>query len=138
MAGLDIVDTLAGMTLFADLARSQLEAIAETLEEEWAEEGRRLLRQGFTGTGFYVILDGEAEVRVDAQPVITLQRGDFFGELSILLDEPPTADVVAVRPLRCVVVARPELESFLLAYPKVMYRLLQLEARRLRDPFRWR
>ena len=27
--------------------------------------------------------------------VAILERGDFFGEVSILLSEPPTADVVA-------------------------------------------
>ena len=58
-------------------------------------EGERILRQGLTGSGFYVILDGTADVRIDGTQRGTLRRGDFFGEVSILLGEPPTADIVA-------------------------------------------
>ena len=95
----ETVDILAGLTLFADLARPQLEAVAHTLEEEWFTGGQRILRQGFSGTGFYVIVEGEAAVRVDGEDRATLSRGDFFGEVSILLGESPIADVVALRPL---------------------------------------
>src|SRR3972149_6700648 len=97
----EIVDAMAGLALFADLSRPELEAAAHTFEEEWFTEGQRILRQGFTGTNFYIILDGEAEVRTDGASRAKLGRGDFFGEVSILLGEPPTADVVAVGALRC-------------------------------------
>jgi CRP-like cAMP-binding protein len=134
----DIVDILAGLALFADLSRPQMQAVAHTLDEEWFTEGQRILRQGFTGSNFYVILDGEAAVRIDGQTRATLARGDFFGEVSVLLGEPPTADVVALRPLRCLVLDGAETESFLVSYPKVMFRMLQAQARRLRNANRWR
>ena len=66
-----------------------------------------------------------------------LKRGDWFGELSILFDEPSISDVVAVTSLHCVVLPSQDLESFLFGYPQVMFRLLLGEARRLRDPLRW-
>ncbi|MCL6554327.1 MAG: cyclic nucleotide-binding domain-containing protein, partial [Firmicutes bacterium] len=97
----DVADILAGLTLFGDLTRPQLQAVAHTLEEEWFTEGQRILRQGFAGSNFYVILEGEAAVRIDGETRATLGRGDFFGEVSVLLGEAPTADVVALRPLRC-------------------------------------
>ncbi|MDQ7827421.1 MAG: cyclic nucleotide-binding domain-containing protein [Armatimonadota bacterium] len=134
----DRIDILAGMALFADLSRAQLEAVAHTFEEEWFSEGQRILRQGLSGAGFYVILDGEVAVRVDGETRATLARGDVFGEVSALLGEPPVADVVALRPLRCLVLAAPEVKGFLLAYPTVMYRMLQVVARRLRHATQWR
>jgi len=134
----DIVDILAALALFADLSRPQLQAVAHTFEEEWFTEGQRILRQGFTGSNFYVILDGEAAVRIDGQTRATLARGDFFGEVSVLLGEPPTADVVALRPLRCIALAGAETEAFLTSYPRVMYRMLQAQARRLRNANLWR
>ena len=53
-----------------------------------------MLRRGLSGSGFYVILDGEAAVEIagDDEPR-RLRRGDFFGEVSTLLDCKPTADV---------------------------------------------
>jgi CRP-like cAMP-binding protein len=136
--GEDLADTLAGFTLFGDLTRAQLDAIAHTFDEEWFGEGQRILRQGFSGTGFYVILDGNAEVRIDGEQRAKLSRGDFFGELSILLDEPPSADVVAVTPLRCLVLARAELHDWLVSLPLVTLRMLQAELRRLSLANRWR
>jgi len=134
----DIVDILAGLTLFGDLGRPQLEAVAHTFDEEWFGEGQRILRQGFTGTGFYVILEGEAAVRIDGVDRAILGKGDFFGEISILLGEPPVADIVALRPLRCLVLGGPDTEPFLNSYPRVMYRMLQAQARRLRNASQWR
>lgn len=139
MAGRDeIIDTIAGFAMFADLTTPQLQAVAHTFEEHWYPEGERVLRQGLTGSGFYVILDGTCSIQVDGQERAVLSRGDFFGEVSILLGEPPVADVVAVGPLRCLVLAASGVETFLVGHPRVMYRMLQASARRLRNANRWR
>lgn len=139
MAGQDeIVDAIAGFALFADLTTPQLEAVAHIFEERWFPEGERVLRQGLTGSGFYVILDGACSIQVDGQERATLGRGEFFGEVSILLGESPVADVVAQTPLRCLVLAGPAVEAFLVGHPRVMYRMLQASARRLRNANRWR
>ncbi len=133
----DVVDILAGLALFADLPRPKLEAAAHTFEEEWFPEGQRILRQGFTGSSFYLILDGEAGIVIDGQERVRLGRGEFFGEVSILLGEPPTADVVALRALRCLVLPASEIRQWLEANPEVMYRMLQAEARRLHTTLQW-
>jgi CRP-like cAMP-binding protein len=139
MAGRDeIVDTIAGFAMFADLQTPQLQAVAGQFEEVWFPDGERILRQGLTGSGFYVILDGECSVLVDGEERARLGRGEFFGEVSILLGEPPTADVVALRPVRALVLGGPAVEAFLVAHPRVMYRMLQSQARRLRNANRWR
>jgi len=134
----ELSDAIASMTLFADLATPQLARVVHTFEERFFPEGERILRQGLRGSGFFVILEGEASVVIDGQPRATLARGDFFGEVSILLGEPPVADVVALRPLRCLVLDGPSVEGFLVDHPRVMYRMLQAQARRLRNANRWR
>ncbi len=134
----EIAQTIAGMGLFADLSTPQLQEVAHLFEEAWFPEGQRVLRQGLTGAGFYVILDGEVGIQVDGTDRATLSRGDFFGEVSILLGESPVADVVALRTLRCLVLAGPQVEPFLTSHPRVMYRMLQAMARRLRNANRWR
>lgn len=133
----EVIGTLGDFTLFADLSRPELEAVAHTFDEEWFGEGQRVLRQGFTGSGFYVILEGEASVRIDGRERAKLSRGDFFGEMSILLNEPPSADIVALSPLHCLVLARSNLSEWLLSMPPVALRMLQAELRRLRAVGRW-
>jgi CRP-like cAMP-binding protein len=134
----EIVEALAGFSLFGDLTRTQLQDVAHRFEEAVFPSGERILRQGLTGSGFYVILEGEAAVVVDGEQRATLSRGEFFGEVSVLLNEPPVADVVALRPLRCLVLSGPGTEPFFLAHPRVMFRMLQAQARRLRNANRWR
>ena len=134
----EIVDTLASFSLFADLTNADLQAVAHTFDEESFAEGQRILRQGFGGTGFYVILQGEAAVLIDGKERTRLARGDFFGEISILLNEPPSADVVSLTPLTCLVLPRDELAEWLATKPSVMLRMLVAEARRLRAASRWR
>lgn len=134
----EIVEILSSLALFADLGRADLQAIAHTFEEESFSEGQRILRQGFSGTGFYVILQGEAAVVIDGQERTRLARGDFFGEISILLGEPPNADITAVTALTCIVLPRDELTDWLLSKPPVALRMLQAEVRRLRAASRWR
>lgn len=134
----ELLNTLAGLALFADLTRPQLEAVAHTFEDDYFGEGQRILRQGFSGSNLYIILSGEAGVHVNGTQRATLSRGEFFGEISVLLGEPPAADVVALRPLRCLVLPAADVEPFLTAYPKVTYRMLQAEARRVRSANLWR
>jgi CRP-like cAMP-binding protein len=136
-ARLEIVERLSQLALFADLTRPQVEAVAHTFEEEVFAEGQRVLRQGLSGGSFYLILDGEASVRVDGGERARLGRGDFFGEISVLTGEAPVADVVAETLLRCLVVPGPELKSFLLDQPQVMLRVLRAEAQRLRNATVW-
>ena len=117
----ELVDALAGFTLFGDLTRPQLTSVVHLIEEVVFPEGERVLRQGLTGSGFFVVLDGEASVIVDGTERAKLTRGDFFGEASILLGQPG-----------------PQLEQFLIANPKVLYRMLQAQTRRLQSAQRFR
>jgi CRP-like cAMP-binding protein len=134
----EIADTLAGFSLFGELSSAELQQVAHTFDEAVYPEGERIIRQGLTGSAFYIILDGDAAIIVDGEQRATLGRGEFFGEVSILLGEPPVADVVAIRPMRCLVLSGPAVAEFLVSHPKVMYRMLQAQARRLRNANRWR
>ena len=133
-----LIDTLSGISLFADVGAAELESIAHDVDERRYADGERIIRQGITGSAFYLILEGEATIRVDGKEYGTLARGEFFGEISILLDEPPVADIVAKRDLRCAIIAGPSLEPFMRTHPTVMYRMLKAEARKLQRATSWR
>ena len=137
MAGDELRTSLARLALFADLNRPTLEAIAHAYREEVYAAGQRVLRRGLAGGGLHVIVDGEAVVEADGNQLARLGRGEFFGEISVLNGEAPSADVRAETDLRCFVIPAEELEPFLLAHPAVTLRMLRAEASRLRDANRW-
>ena len=133
-----LADTLSGISLFADVGAAELASIAHIVDERRFADGERILRQGISGSAFYLILEGTATIRVDGRDYGTLERGDFFGEVSILLADPPVADIVAGRNLRCAIIAGPDLEAFMRAHPTVMYRTLKAVARKLQRATTWR
>jgi CRP/FNR family cyclic AMP-dependent transcriptional regulator len=133
----DVADRLSQLALFADLTPSQVETIAHSFEEDVFRQGERVLRRGLSGGSFYVILEGEASVLADGAPLRRLGRGDFFGEISALTGDVPSADVVAETLLRCLVIPGTELEGLLLERPAMMLRLLRMEARRLQTAGGW-
>jgi CRP-like cAMP-binding protein len=132
------VESLARLSLFADLPTPDLELIAHAVDEQRYDRGTKVLRAGLSGNSFYIILDGEARVLVDSTERARLRAGDFMGEISILTGVPVIADVVAAsEELRCAVLAGPELKPMLLRYPYVAIRMLELGARRLRATTLW-
>jgi len=131
-------DSLARLALFADLTAPQLEALAHAFAEERHSRNDRVLRQGLSGNGFYVILAGEAAVRIEGQERARLGAGEFFGEISIFTDEAVGADVVVTsEDLRCAVLPGLELKQLLIRYPHIAVRMLEAGARRLRNANRW-
>jgi CRP-like cAMP-binding protein len=133
----EMAERLSRLALFADVPHPRLEAIAGRFEEEMFAPGQRILREGLSGTNLYVIVDGEVHVPVRGGETQRLGRGEFFGEVSALLDQPPTADVVATSTLRCLVVPQAELRGFLIENPEVSFRMLQAEAGRLAQTIGW-
>ena len=132
------VDSLSRLALFADLTRPQLEAVAHAVNEERYAKGMRILREGLSGSAFYVIVEGEASVQIGGEERARLHAGQFFGEVSILTGEPAGADVVAVSDeLRCAVLPGPQLKPLLLEYPHLALRMLEADARRLRAANLW-
>jgi len=131
------IDSLSRLALFADLTRPQLERIAHTYDEDMFAEGQRVLRKGMSGSGLYVILDGEARVVLGERELARIGRGEFFGDVSALLDTPPVSDIVAATSLRCLVVPREEVERFLVGHPTIALRMLKVSLQRLADVLEW-
>ena len=129
--GADLVESLSRLSLFADLSRPQLQAIAHEYGDEMFADGQRVLRRGLSGSALYIVLEGEAVVTRGESELNRVGPGEVIGEISALLGEPPTADVAAAGLLRCLVIPAPEVETFLRERPEVMLRMLKAEARRL-------
>ena len=134
----EVPEILARLALFADLSAAQQEGVAHRFEEELFPPEARVLRQGLKGSGLFVILEGEAILEIDGVERTRFGPGDFFGEISLLTGEPPNAGIQAASMLRCLVIPGPDFEPFLLAHPRVLFRMFQAEARRLRETTEWK
>src|SRR4051812_47251096 len=130
-------EDLGRLALFADLPMPELEAIVGSCQQVSFGEGEWIIRQGDDLSALYMILEGEVTTVIDDEDRRVLGKGSFFGEVSVLLDEPTSASIVTRTPVSCLLVPAPEVEGFLVSHPQVLYRMLKAEARRLRTASEW-
>jgi CRP-like cAMP-binding protein len=121
-------DRLAALPLFADLDDAQLDRLAAAATEFEAPAGQALIERGRAGSGMFVLEEGEAVVEAP-EGTRELGPGDIFGERALLGEDiERTARVRARTDVRCLAIARPEIERLLAEDPRVAARLGQLSA----------
>ena len=126
------VGMLAAVPIFSTLSDKFLKRLAEEGKERHYQAGQRIVSQGAKGLGFFLILDGKVEVRVNEQTVATIGPSGFFGEMSLIEDQTRSADVVATAATRCLVISPSEFWNFLKDKPGVVQMLFKETIRRLR------
>jgi len=126
-------ELLGRCRLFAGLTPQQLGAIGEVATEVSYPKGRTIVRHGEIGTGFFVVVSGQARVVRDGRDIARLGPGEFFGELSVLDGGPRIAQVVADEDSTCLAVASWDLERILLEQPGLALTILRELAARLRS-----
>ncbi len=117
--------------LFAKLSRKSLQEVASIADEIDFQKGKELARQGDRGREFFVVLEGEAEVRKDGRRVNTLGKGDFFGEIALVTKMPRTASVTTSSPMRALVITDREFTALLKRSPEVSQGVVEALAERL-------
>ena len=128
---------LGQLALFADLDPAELEAIDRSCERVSYREGEWIICQGDPSSALYMIVDGEVSTVIDDVDRRILSKGSFFGEVSVLLEEPASASITTRTPVSCLVVPGAEVRAFLTSHPVVAYRMLMAEARRLKTASEW-
>ena len=119
------------MPLFSGLSKKGLNEIAKIADEIDLAAGKELIREDEPGRQFFVLIDGEAEVRRKGRKINTMGPGDFFGEISLVTERPTTATVKLTEPATALVISRPAFRRMLLAEPAVQLQVLEALADRV-------
>jgi CRP/FNR family transcriptional regulator, cyclic AMP receptor protein len=128
-----IDEHLAAVPLFEALSKKQLRRISSLMTRLDEPAGKVLTREGQQGYEFFIVLDGEVEVRQGDRLVATRGPGEYVGEIALLDKRPRTATVVATTPVLVEVLSRREFMSLLAQAPELSEQLLATMARRLAD-----
>lgn len=121
-----IADDLKSVPLFSDLDNRQLKKLASHFRERTVEPGTSVVREGeMSGTGFFVVAQGEASVSVNGSEVKTIGPGDHFGEVALVSEGKRSATVTATSQLRLYEIAFWDFRDFAHANADVTWKLLQ-------------
>jgi CRP-like cAMP-binding protein len=89
--------------------------------------GEILLRQGKSGRGLYLILDGLVQVtQLGSIQSKWLREGDVFGEISLVYESPVSATCTAARRSLLYVLEPERFQALVLRYPEVKETLAEL------------
>ena len=130
-------DVLKRVPLFADLSEADLTRFGEVTREREYPKNSVILFEDDPGDALYIVSTGQVKVVLigeDGREVIlsVLGDGDFFGEMSLIDDEPRSAHVIAMRDSHLLVLRRDDFQSQLEQHPKVALELLRVLVQRLR------
>src|SRR6478735_10845090 len=124
-------ELLKSVPLFEHCSRRDLTRIAAITDERDVDAGKVLITEGDRGREFFVIISGEVEVRRKGRKVATLGPGTYFGEIALLSQQPRTATVTAVTPLRMLVIADRDFVDLLDAVPELWLKVARSLAERV-------
>ncbi len=127
-----IIKMLEQVPIFSGLTQKELRSIASSSKEKRFEAGQTMVSEGESGVGFFLIIEGRAEVRRSGKVLSRLEQGQFFGEMTLLDEQPRSADVVAMDPTKCLIFTVWDFHGMIRTYPKMAREIMKEMARRLR------
>lgn len=131
-------DTLARVELFSGLDKKELHTLAESCQERKYSAGTRIMSQGDTGVGLYIITSGKVRITHSSSPdraeedLGTAGAGDVLGEMALLDDLPRSASITAVEDVTALLLPVWEFRTVLRNHPEIALKLLAVLSRRLR------
>lgn len=128
-----VLDTLAGLDLFADLTKKELTAVARLMTPLQISAGREFITEGAIGREAFIVVDGEASVWRRGRLVTSVGAGTVIGEMAVLTGLPRTATLRAETDLKVEVLARREFLSLLDETPSMARKLLVSTINRLQE-----
>jgi len=118
---------LRKIKLFDPLEDDALTDLTVLLEFKTIPFGKMVVKKGSPGTNFFIILQGQVEVRADdGTKLVDLGEGEMFGEMSLLSAEPFSHSVVSLNTSELALLSVKNFKEILKKYPVLQMFLFKL------------
>ncbi|QQR72674.1 MAG: cyclic nucleotide-binding domain-containing protein [Holophagales bacterium] len=99
--------------------------------------GASIFEAGELGTEMYIVHEGRVEILAKVQgtekQLAVLEKGDFFGEMALLEDQPRTASARALTDVQLLQINGSTFDQMLRSNPEIAVRMMRKLSRRLRE-----
>lgn len=129
----EVIRALKKVAFLAGLSDRQLKLLARQTKEVRFPAGRLICKQGETGVGLHIVLEGDVKVQIDGRTRRRMGSGSFFGEVALLDGGPRSATVVAESDVRTISLPFWNFKSVLKENPTIALKMLEEVASRLRE-----
>jgi CRP-like cAMP-binding protein len=134
---MDQREMLRRVSIFADLDEAALASIGRLVTERRYPKESVIVGQEDPGDALFVVTAGKVKVvlygRSGREVILSLFKpGDFFGEMSLLDNQPRSANVIALEDSILLILERRVFAAHLEKYPRTALNILAEMSRRLR------
>ena len=129
---------LRRVPLLATLSEAQLDQLAAASVRRSYPKGRTIVAEGEPSQSLYILLSGRAKVqRSDSEGkeviLAVIGSGEFFGEMSLIDDEPRSASVITLEHCDFMAINKDSFKAMLIQSPDVCMKVMKGLVRRLRE-----
>lgn len=135
---MSLAPVLRRVPLLAELSDAEIARLSDLARERSYPRNSVILFEDDPGDALYVVISGLVKVVLigeDGREVIlsVLKEGDFFGEMSLIDDQPRSAHVIAMEDSNLLVMRREDFQHRLREAPGVALGMLRAMSHRLRE-----
>jgi CRP-like cAMP-binding protein len=127
------LEALRHVGLFEGVSKRSLVQIDQVSEVRNVLRGNIIVAQGERGTEAMVVLAGSAAVTRGRRKLGVVSVGEVFGEMALLDDQPRSATVTALEPMRMLVIDGRAFRKLMTRVPGLCDALLATLSTRLRE-----
>ncbi len=134
----NIFSVLKRIPIFQDLSYKELKSVERILHRRSYKTDEAIFNENEPGVGMYIIESGKVHITLGKENklLVLLSKGDFFGEMALILEGHRTASAFAKEPTKLLGFFQPDLFNLLETNPKtgnkILQRLAKMIAERLR------
>ena len=123
-------DMLRQVTYFASFTDLEIRQLIEIGHRQRNIAGTTLFHEGDAGNSFYILLEGKIEILAEKldRHLATIEPGQFFGEVALLLGVPRTAMARVSEDALLFVINQPSFSDLLRRYPELSNQVVQAMA----------
>jgi CRP/FNR family cyclic AMP-dependent transcriptional regulator len=134
---MDDQELLRSVPIFSELSEADIASLGRLTSRRTCPKDTVVFFENEEGDSFFMIVDGRIKVTIlgdDGREVIlsVLGRGDFFGEMALLDNEPRSATAIAVEDTELLSLHRNDFQSVLTDNRSIMLALIKILTARLR------
>jgi len=144
----DLIDYLKNIPFLKDLPTSKLILFSRMCSYEAFQKGQDIFRENDPGTSMSICLFGKCEISTLLEPLTpnisqelpmkaktfaTVSPGDFFGEMSLIIEMPRLATVTAIETSLVITVDKRNFCNFIKVVPELGTRLREDVQRRMME-----
>jgi CRP/FNR family transcriptional regulator, cyclic AMP receptor protein len=133
----ELSKALAQVKLFAGMTDAERDALKSAAVLRHGKAGERIIEQGKKLDRMFVILNGQAEIRINGKRIVNLSGQSLVGEIEFLDSLPASADVVLLGDADLIELPYAAFSSLMEKQPRlgyvVMREIAKVEGQKIRE-----